>query len=158
MTEQFLDKYGNPDVDGDGILDKTWFAKNIVVFELPFPMVLSWQPNTVIRRFQAHKLAGMYIISALIKMRDTHGYGFLKERKIDRYGGCFNFRLIRGGDQLSNHSWGTAIDINPDIGRLGSREDADRYPRFIIDAFESEGFVWGGRWKRPDAMHFELQS
>lgn len=158
MKKAFLEMFGNPDSDGDGILDPKWFAENIRVFSLPFPMVLAWQPQTTIRRFQAHRLAGPKICAALSRMEQAHGLEYLVERKLDRWGGCFNFRLIRGGNSLSNHAWGTAVDINPDLGRMGNAEDAAAYPHFIVEAFEAEGFYWGGRFLRPDAMHFELHS
>jgi hypothetical protein len=158
MTEDFIDRYGNPDIDGDGILDLQWFADNISIFSLPFPVVQSWMPYSKITRFQAHRLAGNRIIEAMKRVMSAKGYDYLVSNKLDRWGGCFNFRLVRGGDRLSNHSWGTSVDFNPDIGRLGNAEDAKRYPSFIIQAFEAEGFVWGGKWQRPDAMHFELQA
>jgi len=158
MTKAFLERYGNPDKDGDGILDAVWFNTNISVFDLPFPMFLSWEPQTMINRFQAHRLAGPWIIGALNLIVESKGLDYLRENKLDRWGGCFNFRLIRGGTTLSNHSWGTAVDYCPDIGRLGSAEDAVAYPRFIIQAFEAQGFVWGGSWDRPDPMHFERQA
>ena len=28
-------------------------------------------------------------------------------------------------------------------------------PKEVIDAFESEGFIWGGYWTIWDNMHFE---
>jgi hypothetical protein len=158
MKQAFLDRYGNPDANGDGILDPDWFRENIVVFEAPFPMVLSWRPKDMTRHFQAHRLAGGRIVSALSRIAAAHGLPYLRDHKLDRWGGCFNFRLIRGGDELSVHAWGAAVDWCPDIGRMGSAEDAATYPRFIVEAFEAEGFYWGGNWKvRPDPMHFELQ-
>lgn len=157
MTEAFIAKYGNPDKDEDGILDLAWAEENLKVFDFPFPMVLSWSSATV-SRFQAHRLAGPKIQAALRNMAAYKGLEYIKGNRYDRWGGCFNFRLIRGGTTLSAHSWGTAVDINPAIGRLGSRSDASVYPRFIIEAFRVEGFAWGGVWARPDAMHFELRS
>jgi hypothetical protein len=157
VTKAFLDKYGNPDANGDGILDPQWFKENITIFEFPFPLVLSWRPSEQTRRFQAHRLAGARIVSAYSRIGAHKGIPYLREQKLDRWGGCFNFRLVRGGTELSVHAWGAAVDHCPDLGRMGSAEDAATYPRFIVEAFEAEGFVWGGNWKRPDAMHFELQ-
>lgn len=157
MTQAFIDKYGNPDANGDGILDRDWFDKYITVFPMPWPMLTSWDPVVRVTRFQAHKLVGERIARALQNMADAVGVPFLQERGFDRWGGCFNFRLIRGGNTLSAHSWGTAVDVNPHIGRLGSAPDAAKYPSFIVTAFEAEGFAWGGLWQRPDAMHFEVQ-
>ncbi len=157
MTKAFLDKYGNPCPNNDGILDVVWTAMNLSVFALPFPMRLSWIPSAKVTRFQAHKLAGPKIVAALTSVLAFMPYEQLKNKQLDLWGGCFNFRLVRGGTELSAHAWGTAVDIAPDLGRLGNKEDVKTYPRFIVSAFEKEGFYWGGNFARPDAMHFELQ-
>jgi hypothetical protein len=69
--------------------------------------------------------------------------------------GGFNYRNIRGSNRLSQHAFGTAIDINAAANALGStRTD-------IPDAAAlaaKYGLEWGGNWKgRPDPMHFEFQ-
>ena len=78
-------------------------------------------------------------------------------------GGTFAWRPIVNTDRLSAHSYGIAIDIvtsrsdywewdkQPD----GSFEWNNRIPQAIVDAFEAEGFIWGGRWYHYDTMHFE---
>ena len=33
----------------------------------------------------------------------------------------------------------------------------NRFPQAIVDAFEAEGFIWGGRWYHYDTMHFEYR-
>jgi len=33
----------------------------------------------------------------------------------------------------------------------------NQIPQAIVDAFEAEGFVWGGRWFHYDTMHFEYR-
>jgi hypothetical protein len=71
------------------------------------------------------------------------------------YGGCYNPRLVRGGDSggaLSRHSFGIAVDVNTDANTFGGRVSMD--PR-IVDAFRRHGFAWGGTWARADGMHFE---
>lgn len=71
--------------------------------------------------------------------------------------GGFNYRNIRGGDKLSQHAFGTAIDINAASNpRLqpGQAVVTDLPPN-IGDLAKKYGLEWGGTWKRPDAMHFE---
>jgi hypothetical protein len=71
------------------------------------------------------------------------------------YSGCYNPRLVRGGDSggsLSRHSYGIALDVNTDENAFGGRVSMD--PR-IVDAFHRHGFAWGGTWTRADGMHFE---
>ncbi len=46
-----------------------------------------------------------------------------------------------------------AVDINASTNQLGA--DGDMSPE-LVACFEDEGFVWGGRWKRKDCMHYEF--
>ena len=73
--------------------------------------------------------------------------------KIKTWDGCFNVRAKRGGTSPSLHSWGLAIDINASWNRMGQPSTQD--PR-LVACFKEAGFDWGGDWKRPDAMHFQL--
>lgn len=71
------------------------------------------------------------------------------------YAGAFNFRLMRGGTKLSMHSWGCAVDFDSARNSFG-----DQTPNFatipaVTDAFAAEGWTWGGRWKKPDGMHWQ---
>jgi D-alanyl-D-alanine carboxypeptidase len=80
-------------------------------------------------------------------------------------GGTFNWRPIANTNRMSAHSYGIAIDIvvsksnywewekKPD----GSFVWVNKIPQSIVDAFESEGFAWGGRWYHYDTMHFEYR-
>ena len=54
---------------------------------------------------------------------------------------------------LSMHAFGLAVDLNVTSNQLGTEGDMD--PR-VVEIFERWGFAWGGRWSRPDPMHFEL--
>jgi len=55
---------------------------------------------------------------------------------------------------LSTHSWACAVDINWDTNGVGTGE-GDLDPG-IVQAFELHGWVWGGRWRTSDPMHFQL--
>ena len=80
-------------------------------------------------------------------------------------GGAFTRRKIAGTDRTSAHSYGIALDINPkrsDYWRWRHGQDlrpqSDRTPaQAIVDAFEQEGFIWGGRWYHFDTKHFEYR-
>jgi len=76
------------------------------------------------------------------------------QKHLQTFDGCYNLRNIRGGASLSLHSWGIAVDHNARMNRLGTKGDMDS---FIITAFESEGFYWGGNFRRKDPMHFEFK-
>jgi len=82
----------------------------------------------------------------------------------------FNYRKVTGGNYLSNHAYGFAIDINPvqnpyikgdivlpagaiyDIGVPGAlTEDC-----IVVKTFKSLGWKWGGNYRDlKDYQHFE---
>ncbi|MBS1516757.1 MAG: M15 family metallopeptidase [Bacteroidetes bacterium] len=76
-------------------------------------------------------------------------------------GGTFVWRNIAGTDRLSNHSFGTAIDINTkysDYWKWNSNVIyTNRIPVEIAEIFEKHGFIWGGKWYHYDTMHFEYR-
>lgn len=79
--------------------------------------------------------------------------------------GVFNARLKRGADNpvssnLSNHSWGTAIDLNARENPLGHTPvgvGTRGCVRELVVIASEVGFYWGAYFSgRPDGMHFEL--
>ena len=75
----------------------------------------------------------------------------------DDWGYCY--RMVRGTtDKLSNHSSGTAIDLNASkhiLGKIGTFE-AGKIP-MIRALAKKYGLTWGGDYKnRKDEMHFEI--
>lgn len=73
--------------------------------------------------------------------------------KLHSFDGCYNLRYTRGAKNLSMHSWGIAVDHNAKTNPLGADGDMDSE---VVELFESEGFYWGGNFKRKDPMHFEF--
>ena len=87
----------------------------------------------------------------------------------------WGWRNVAGSGHRSTHSYGIAIDILPrNLGGLATywlwsaRYNPEwwnipfsrRYhpPNEVISAFESFGFIWGGKWLNHfDTMHFEFR-
>ena len=86
----------------------------------------------------------------------------------------WNWRNIASAESRSFHSYGAAIDILPKS--LGGLETywlwtAKSFPEWwaipytkrlhppdeVVKIFESFGFVWGGKWRYYDTMHFEYR-
>lgn len=66
-------------------------------------------------------------------------------------------RNVRGSStSISNHSWGTAIDLKIN-GKLDVRGDNKVYHGLILLApfFNARGWYWGAGFRTEDAMHFE---
>lgn len=76
-------------------------------------------------------------------------------RELKTWDGCYNFRAQRASSLLSLHSWAVAIDLNADTNRLGHKPTLSSQ---FVDCFTDAGFDWGGVWRRPDGMHFQLAS
>lgn len=83
-------------------------------------------------------------------------------------GGTFNWRKISGTGRLSMHSFGITIDINTRFANYwqwdskSTNENVildykNKIPQQIIDIFENNGFIWGGKWYHYDTMHFEYR-
>jgi D-alanyl-D-alanine carboxypeptidase-like protein len=95
-----------------------------------------------------HDLLKIILISAV-----ADGYQ-LKRDPTQTWG--FAWRPIRGSLTVpTNHSSGTAIDINSAYNWLG-RADGGDVPQWLVDRFNRYGFRWGGDYvSRPDPMHWE---
>ena len=85
----------------------------------------------------------------LIEPIDTGG--------LDDWGYCY--RMVRGTtDKLSNHSSGTALDLNAAHHPLGKIATFPTEKVPMIQALAKKyGLTWGGNYRgRKDEMHFEL--
>lgn len=150
--------YGNPDADGNGRPDASWERDNLVGVVPPFRMVLSWQVDKPVRSFPFHKRAApalRKVLDDVLKLYPARSD--LERTGIHLWGGAYNFRLMRGSNSLSMHSWACAIDFNPEVNRFGRvyREHLGMMPMPIVDLFRAQGFTWGGLWRKPDPMHFQ---
>jgi hypothetical protein len=74
----------------------------------------------------------------------------------DDYGGCWVPRYIGFQETrpLSMHAWGIAFDVNVHTNLYGDPPQLDER---IVEVFDRHGFRWGGDWRTPDGMHFELR-
>jgi len=151
-TQQIIAKYGTPNEDGT-------YLETIT---LPYPMRLSWDTKTVITKMRCHKLVKQNFLNVFNDLLSTYGLKKIQELGIDLFGGCFNFRKMRGGSDWCRHSWGVAIDLDPDRNQLKETSKTARFARPeykpMIDIFYKNGFVGLGVEKNYDWMHFEIGS
>ena len=148
-TKQLIAKYGAPNPEG------TYLTK----IQLPYPMVYD---DKQVWNMRCHRLVADKFLAVFNDLLAHYGYEKIKELGIDRYGGCFNYRVMRGGTQLSRHSWGVAIDLDPARNLLKETSKTARFARpeykDMIDIFYKHGFLSLGREKNYDWMHFEIAS
>lgn len=106
-----------------------------------------------------------------LRVQDASLDGFLRTlSEVDGY----NWRSIAGTQSRSNHAYGSAVDLIPARFRdktpywLWSAQDGGAWYRrawahrwephpAVVDAFEAEGFLWGGKWLLFDTIHFEYR-
>ena len=144
-----------------------------------------------------HHIGEMVINKKLAKEAKTIFYKLYKKKyqihkmqRIDAYGGdddasiaddntsCFNYRNVDGSSNLSKHSYGRAIDINPfhnpyvhkvngkwKVSPPKAKKYADRSKKFkhkithsdyCFKLFKKAGYIWGGDWYTvKDYQHFQ---
>jgi hypothetical protein len=81
----------------------------------------------------------------------------IDQGQLDDWG--YAFRMTRGSDKvLSNHSSGTAVDLNALKHPLGKSNTFNKEQCNIITLLITKyGLAWGGHYKkRKDEMHFDI--
>lgn len=133
---------------------------NLVTIDLPFPMRIAWDLKYTAQRIQCHKKIAEPLKAVLQEILDVYGIAEIKRLGIDLYGGCYNFRKMRGGTSWSKHAWGTAIDLDPERNPLKGDHRTAQFakPEYkkMIDIFYKHGFIGLGPEKDYDWMHFEI--
>lgn len=150
-TKQATAKYGTPTQEG----------KYLMTIQLPYPMRLAWDVKTQVKTMRCHHLVAEKFFAVFTDLLSHYGLPKIQELGIDLFGGCFNFRAMRGGSDYSRHSWGIAIDLDPVRNQLHETKATARFARpeykDMIDIFYKHGFVSLGREKNYDWMHFEIK-
>jgi len=141
---------GNPEaikIHGD------WVKKNISVIDIPVLDALDKHLGD--DRFSFNTRCADQII-AFFKAVDDAG---LADR-ILTWGGSWNPRFIRGSrTSLSNHTFGTAFDINVQwnwMKTVPALKGKKGSVRELVEIGHAHGLFWGGHFTRLDGMHFEV--
>jgi hypothetical protein len=145
LVKERFGEFAYRPTSGDSIiLDSDWRRANIVNVDLPY-----------LGAFRCHKDIVPLLEGALEEIEDEGLAWMIDRQDFQIAGGCYNARLIRGGDKggaVSRHTWGIAIDINPSDNPYGGRVGMDAR---IGEIFRKWGFAWGAGWRYTDGGHFE---
>lgn len=128
--------------------------------QMPYPMFLAWDTKSKVTKFSCHKLVKEPIERIFQRTFDYYGYEKIKELRLHLWGGCLNVRKMRGGSSYSMHSWGIAVDMDPDRNQLKwgrdravfARPEYKKYWEFVYD----EGAISLGIERNYDFMHFQF--
>ena len=149
--------YGNPRGHG-GHSNPTWEHENLVDFVPPWKMI-DEDSKRPVPHFKMHKKVVDSLTRVFEKIWEFYGKDQSKIEAVHLhiFSGSYVFRPIRGGTHLSMHAYGVALDLASSLNELGAPYNPKHgLPMEVINEFEAEGWVWGGRWHgRPDAMHFQ---
>ena len=119
------------------------WLKNIVRVELP-----------IIGKVDMHKEV-MHSLFNIFYRIEKRGLASKIDVKDFKNGGCWVARCkhwdCKYGVWL--HAFGAALDLNPSTNRFGTKGNMDPG---IIEEFAREGWLWGGKWRTRDPMHFEV--
>src|SRR4051812_4212928 len=134
--------YGDP--RGPHGVNETWFSNNVVRVIPPWKMLYANKPIVSI---SFHKKCADALSAALDDIWKACGKDqkTVEKNGLQEYGGSFAYRLIRGASTISNHSFAIAIDLAPSGNALGVKKGT--MPDFAVEAFDKQGFRWGGRYK-----------
>jgi len=133
-SKQCLDRFGPPETE-----------KWMVLFDVPSDMELGAIPKRI--------YCNRYMVEPL-----RRAFKNVIDRKLvdqlKTWDGCFQIRKKRGALSQSLHSWGMAIDINAAWNAFGSKPTMSKE---LVACFTDAGLEWGGKWSKPDGMHFQLK-
>ena len=148
-TSQLIKDFGKPNEKGT----------YLTTIKLPYPMRLAWDKNTKVTKMRCHNLVANNFLGVFNELLEVYGLEKIQELGIDLFGGCFNFRAMRGGSDYSRHSWGVAIDLDPERNQLKTPYSKSNFSKKeyseLHRIFKKNGFVNLGVEKGYDAMHFE---
>src|SRR5205814_152880 len=118
-------------------------SKNMITIIPPYQMYYDKHP---LKGINVNKKIASALLAVFNEILDKCGHN---QKEIDEigasvYGGCYNYRPIRGSTNLSNHAFAAAIDINPEAFPLGSTK---KQSPIIYNAFLNQGALSGADYK-----------
>jgi len=138
--------YGDPRpfVRDDGTVSPIWEARMTTVALLA-PLPLGWDRKKFATRVRVNQAIAAEVEGVFVDLANFWHH-------LSTYDGGYVWRLQRGGSRLSIHGMGGAIDFDAPWNKLG---DEPKMHPHVVRVFTKRGWTWGGRWKRPDGMHFQ---
>jgi hypothetical protein len=139
--------YGNPFTPG-------FEAKNIVYIQCPWTLQHSTKSQIAVNKRCSDSLKRV-----LGNIWDAAGHSqqTIAGFRYDIFDGSFVVRNKRGGNSLSIHALGAALDWDAKDNQQHSQTHFFTHQSLITIKFLEEGWIWGGDWSPGsiDAMHFQ---
>jgi hypothetical protein len=134
-------------------------GQNQTRVEVPWDFFLAWDPSHRVRSITLHEKVAESAERAFAQVRGIYSDREIKTLGLHLFGGSLNVRRMRGGSRYSMHSWGIAIDFDPQRNGLHWKRPRARLSHDDAIAFwqawEREGWVSLGRARNFDWMHVQ---
>jgi hypothetical protein len=148
LQSEFKEFYGDP-------YASNYEKENIVKVSCPWPLKVGKGTQNYI---QIHKKCADSLSRVLneIWQRCDKDIAKISSLKYDIFDGSFVLRPMRGSSNMSMHA-ACAIDFDADENEFHGPKHTFTPDSIIVQAFERENWVWGGRWSEgsKDWMHFQ---
>ena len=133
--------------------------QRLTMIRLPFKLRLDWNLRAKTNKIRVHRDCAPQLEAALIAVHQHYGASEMERLGIDRYGGAYNHRRMRGGSSWSMHAYGCAIDFYAEPNGLRTACPqalfcGAAYQPFL-DIMEAHEWLPAIRLWGKDAMHFQ---
>lgn len=134
-------------------------GQNQTQIDVPFDFWLAWDKTTRVTRISVHEKVAASAQHCFERIPQIYTATERHDLGLDLFGGSLNVRRMRGGSKYSMHSWGIAIDFDPERNQLhwhkpqARLSHPDAVPFWMI--WESQGWVSLGRARGLDWMHIQ---
>ena len=147
--------YGNPRGRNGGA-SAQWEKGNLTRISPPFKMQFAGKPITsiAINKKCADSLSRIFDVIWLASGKNQK---IIDDWGVSVFSGSYNYRVMRGGNVLSMHAYGCAIDLDAPRNWFHDQDPHFAKVPQVLKAFEDEGWTWGGSWsgRSKDGMHFQ---
>ncbi len=112
-------------------------GSHLTTIDIPYVLRIDWEPAVSTQRITCHDKVAASVQRVLHRVVSHYGEERIRELRLDRYGGCYNNRPMRGGTALSMHAWGIALDFDPRRMGGGGVDQPGPAPQLRLDACPS---------------------
>jgi hypothetical protein len=146
--------YGDPR-GSNGQVSRKWYAENIVKWTPPYKIYYSDGKRTPLKTLLLHKKVVPVYTAAYTEVAKEFSPQEIDALRLNISGGTFNYRVVRGGNRLSTHAFGIAIDMDPARNPYPKKWKEGMINREFCDILMKHGLWWRGLNGDVDAMHFQ---
>jgi len=138
--------------------------KNIVTIKIPYKHYLAWNTHKSVTKVSCHKKISDVYLNILEETLKIYGQNNIHKLGLDLFGGCYVAppRKMRGGNNISTHSYGIAFDYNPENNQLkwGREKAVFAKPDYAdwMDIWSNNGAINLGETKNYDWQHFQFNT